>query len=389
MDIRVGSKYKLIKKIGSGSFGSIYLAVHVDTKMNYAVKLEPVKSLRCLLKYEADLYRFFSGGVGIPHVKWFGVEGDYNVMIMELLGPSLEDLFNYCGRKFTLKTILMLADQMLRRIEYIHCRNYLHRDIKPDNFLFGINEKSNILHVIDYGLSKKFKANSQHVGFAINKQLTGTARYASLNTHFGLEQSRRDDLESIGYVLVYFASGALPWQGLKAYTKSEKYNKILNSKMTTSTTRLTQGLPEEFRLYIEYCRSLGFTDQPDYKYLRGLFKKCMIRMGYKYDFEWDWVQNDTVNAVTSNLQSITISQEKTQQTPSKASEASVSNISFQNSTLLTRVSGSVPFASRMTGSNVSINGDSTEPSFIKQNSSEFQVSSSFENENEKNKEDST
>ena len=150
---------------------------------------------------------------------WYGQEGDYNVMVLDLLGPSLEDLFNYCKRRFTLKTVLMIADQMLSRIEYVHSRDFIHRDIKPDNFLIGTNSKnsgkndSSTVYIIDFGLAKKFRDSKtgKHIPYRDGKELTGTARYASVNTHLGIEQARRDDLESIAFVLLYFLKGSLPW----------------------------------------------------------------------------------------------------------------------------------------------------------------------------------
>ena len=212
------------------------------------------------------------------------------MMVLDLLGPSLEDLFNYCGRRFQLKTVLMLADQLLSRLEYVHTKSFIHRDVKPDNFLIGLGKRQSVIHIIDFGLAKKYRdpRSHQHIPYRENKNLTGTARYASINTHIGIEQSRRDDLESLGYVLMYFIRGSLPWQGLKANTKKQKYERIMDRKMSTSTEQLCKGYATEFRSYFEYCRSLRFEDRPDYAYLKRLFKELFYRKGFQYDNMFDW-----------------------------------------------------------------------------------------------------
>merc|ERR1711970_1689239 len=233
------------------------------------------KSKHPQLLYESKLYKILAGGVGVPSVHWYGVEGDYNVMVIDLLGPSLEDLFSFCNRKFSLKTVLMVADQMINRIEYVHAKNFIHRDIKPDNFLIGLGKKANQIHIIDFGLAKKYRdpKTQQHIPYREGKNLTGTARYASVNTHLGIEQARRDDLEAIGYVLLYFCRGSLPWQGLKAPGnggKKEKYEKIKEKKVETTVEQLCKGQPHEFITYLTYCKGLKFEDRPDYAYLRTL-----------------------------------------------------------------------------------------------------------------------
>lgn len=290
MESLVGGKYKLGRKIGSGSFGELYLGVNVQTGDEVAVKLESVKTKHPQLHYESKLYMLLQGGNGIPHLKWFGVEGEYNAMVIDLLGPSLEDLFNYCNRKLSLKTVLMLADQLINRVEYMHSRGFLHRDIKPDNFLMGLGRKANQVYIIDYGLAKKYRdlQTHKHIPYRENKNLTGTARYASVNTHLGVEQSRRDDLESLGYVLMYFMRGSLPWQGLKAGTKKQKYDKISEKKMLTPIEVLCKSYPSEFTSYFHYCRSLRFEDKPDYSYLKRLFRDLFIREGYQFDYVFDW-----------------------------------------------------------------------------------------------------
>ncbi|KAL3128994.1 Protein kinase domain protein [Cryptosporidium hominis] len=290
MEVRVGGKYRLGRKIGSGSFGDIYLGTNVTNSEEVAIKLESVKSRHPQLLYESKLYKILAGGIGVPTVHWYGIEGDYNVMILDLLGPSLEDLFTICNRKFSLKTVLMLADQMLNRIEFVHSKNFIHRDIKPDNFLIGRGKKLNVVYIIDFGLAKKYRdpKSQAHIPYREGKNLTGTARYASINTHLGIEQSRRDDLEALGYVLMYFNRGTLPWQGLKATSKKDKYDKIMERKIATPIETLCKHHPFEFITFLNYCRALRFEDRPDYAYLRRLFKDLFFREGYQYDFIFDW-----------------------------------------------------------------------------------------------------
>uniref|UniRef100_A0A0K8TMP3 non-specific serine/threonine protein kinase n=1 Tax=Tabanus bromius TaxID=304241 RepID=A0A0K8TMP3_TABBR len=290
MELRVGNKYRLGRKIGSGSFGDIYLGTTINTGEEVAIKLECIRTKHPQLHIESKFYKMMQGGIGIPRIIWCGSEGDYNVMVMELLGPSLEDLFNFCSRRFSLKTVLLLADQMISRIDYIHSRDFIHRDIKPDNFLMGLGKKGNLVYIIDFGLAKKYRdaRSLRHIPYRENKNLTGTARYASINTHLGIEQSRRDDLESLGYVLMYFNLGTLPWQGLKAANKRQKYERISEKKLSTPILSLCKGFPCEFANYLSYCRQMHFEQRPDYCYLRKLFRNLFHRLGFTYDYVFDW-----------------------------------------------------------------------------------------------------
>jgi casein kinase 1 len=179
---------------------------------------------------------------------------------------------------------------MISRIEFMHAHYYIHRDIKPENFLIGIGKKSTILHLIDFGLTKKFvEKYNHHIQYKEGKKLVGTARYVSVNTLNGAEQSRRDDIEALGYVLVYLLKGSLPWQGLPGATKEEKYKSILKKKIITSLEEVCLGLPSEFMIFINYSKTLRFEEKPDYSYLRRLFKELMQRENLVNDGLYDWV----------------------------------------------------------------------------------------------------
>jgi serine/threonine protein kinase len=211
-----------------------------------AVKLEKLNKNKVpQLLLEAKWYKYMQGNEGVPLYYWSGTEGEYNILVIQILGSSIENLINGQRKKFTLKTTLMLSDQMLTRIETFHNKGLIHRDIKPDNFLIGTGENYNIVYIIDYGLVKRFRdpKSKIHIPFKNNKKLTGTARYCSINTHLGIEQSRRDDIEGLGYCLVYFMKGELPWQGIKADDKKVKYEKIMEKKVYTPIELICKDLP--------------------------------------------------------------------------------------------------------------------------------------------------
>jgi serine/threonine protein kinase len=215
-------------------------------------------------------------------------------MVMELLGQNLDTLMLLQKQKhFTLKTSLLLTLQILKRIQSLHEANFIHRDIKPENFLVGLKKKSSTIYMIDYGLTRKFYENKthSHIPYREGKGITGTVKFASIYTHMGIEQSRRDDLETLGYILVYFVKGLLPWQGIKAKTKNEKYKLIMNRKTEFKPEMLCRGLPDEFRQYFEYVRGLAFTKRPDYSYLKGLFHKVMMKLDLINDSGFDWCTN--------------------------------------------------------------------------------------------------
>lgn len=288
----VGGHYKVGKKIGEGSFGVVFEGVKVTTSQPVAVKFEPRKSDAPQLRDEFRSYRTMNGTPGVPQVYYFGQEGLHNILVIDLLGPNLEDLFDMCGRKFTIKTVCMAAKQMVTRVQAIHEKSLIYRDIKPDNFLIGVpgSRSANVIHIIDFGMAKHYRdpKTKQHIPYRERKSLSGTARYMSINTHLGREQSRRDDLESLGHVFMYFLRGGLPWQGLRAATNKQKYEKIGEKKQSTPISELCEGFPEEFAIYMNYVRKLGFEETPDYDFLRELFTKVLKTVGEPEDGIYDW-----------------------------------------------------------------------------------------------------
>ncbi|KAF8459106.1 kinase-like domain-containing protein [Terfezia claveryi] len=290
----VGVHYRVGKKIGEGSFGVIFEGTNLLNNQQVAIKFEPRKSDAPQLRDEYRTYKILVGCPGIPNVYYFGQEGLHNILVIDLLGPSLEDLFDHCNRRFSIKTVVMVAKQMLSRVQTIHEKNLIYRDIKPDNFLIGRpqTKAANVIHVVDFGMAKQYRdpKTKQHIPYRERKSLSGTARYMSINTHLGREQSRRDDLEALGHVFMYFLRGGLPWQGLKAATNKQKYEKIGEKKQTTQIKELCDGFPDEFNQYLTYVRNLGFEDTPDYDYLRDLFTQALKNLGEVEDGEYDWMK---------------------------------------------------------------------------------------------------
>ncbi|XP_012783210.2 casein kinase I-like [Ochotona princeps] len=286
----VGGKYKLLNKIGSGAFGEVCLAVNVISGEEVAVKMESKNIKNSRLLVESAMYEELGGGIGIPHIQWFGQEAGQSIIVLDLLGPSLEDLFEFCSRSFSLKTVLMLADQMIGILEYVHSQNVIHRDIKPENFLMGLERHCNKVYLIDFGLAKKYQDSHtrEHIPCQKTEYIVGTARFASINTHRGIEQSRRDDLESLGYVFTYFNRGSLPWQGLKAATKRKKFEKVGQQKLSIPLEELCGGFPEEFTTYLQICRKLGFEETPNYMYFRQIFQNAFRNLNFQYDNVFDW-----------------------------------------------------------------------------------------------------
>jgi serine/threonine protein kinase len=286
----INDRYTLDKKIGSGSFGDVYIGYDKADKHIVAIKIETSKTK--ILKHEYDVYIDIKKEIKLPEIYWYGeLETGSKALVMQFLGNSLEYLFTRkCKGVFSCKTTLMIGIQIIKLLHGLHESNYIHRDIKPDNFLTGLKDDKN-LYLIDLGLAKRFKSPERvHLNQSNGKNIIGTARYSSINSHLGIELSRRDDLESLAYMLIYFMKGKLPWQGLASDTKSDKYKLIGEMKQKISINELCEGVPEEFKDYLVYVRNLEFKQKPNYKYLYELFTKAFSELNYTWDtYDWERV----------------------------------------------------------------------------------------------------
>jgi serine/threonine protein kinase len=283
------SNYELINKIGSGSFGEVYLTKNLSDGKLYAAKIEESKE-KNRLKSEYNIYKKINKDnkiQGIPKIYNYIETDEYNIIIMELLGPSLEKQFENNSRKITDATLFKIALDMIDLIESFHSRGFIHRDIKPNNFLFNHQAPYNKLYLMDFGLSKPFITNGEHIEIKFDRSLIGTARYASQNIHWGIEPSRRDDLESIAYILIYLAKGVLPWQGLKKDKHKTQIEKIGDKKLMVSTEKLCENLKPSFKLFIDYVRKLHFEQQPDYKKIKSFFQQDIKEHNIKPEYQWD------------------------------------------------------------------------------------------------------
>lgn len=259
----INNKYKIVEKLAQGSFGSVFKGINIRTSEFVAVKIEPIVHNLKLLKNETIIYNYLKHISGIPSVKWYGTDDVNYYMVIDLLGNSLQQLKDKLG-VFSLKLVLQVGVKILELLKSIHDKGLVHRDIKPDNFLFGLNDMKNKLHIVDFGLCKPFIENDAHIELKKINGIIGSYSYASINAHNYLELSRRDDLESLFYMLVYFALGSLDWQQLPI----EKTDHIKALKMNIVKN---PNVPSKLIEYINYVQELEFEEQPDYAFLINIF----------------------------------------------------------------------------------------------------------------------
>ncbi|KRX01985.1 Protein kinase-like domain [Pseudocohnilembus persalinus] len=306
--VNIGKSFRLIKKIDQGSYSEIFLGKNLETNMEVAVKVEKITAKQPkLLFYESRVYQYLlkekQKGIveqlyskkkpkvekGFPEIFACSNEGDYNILIMENLGPDLEVLFQICNKKFDLKTVCIIAIQVLQRLQFMSQKYLIHRDVKPSNFCIGKKEKKNVIYMIDLAFAKKYMTKDrQHIAFQENQSMTGTLLYSSINSHKGYELSRRDDLQSLAYMLFYFLKGSLPWQNLKCNRK-EKLEKTIEKKLQNPEQSLFKGIQHlEFINFYQYAQNLEFEQEPDYQYWMDQFEKLVYKNGQKIDYIYSW-----------------------------------------------------------------------------------------------------
>jgi len=288
MDKHILDDFFIEKKIGSGSFGDVYLVIDKNNNEKLAAKVEDKNKSKRLYDEFKIYKKIHRRGIcnGVPQIQNYIQTPKFNILVMELLGEDLEKKFNENNKKFKLETVLLLGINIVTLLEQMHGAGYLHRDIKPNNFMVGYKDKSKV-YIMDLGLSKKYIMEGKHISFRTDKSLTGTARYTSINVHMGMEPSRRDDLESVGYMLIYFTKGKLPWQGLKKQKGINNLENIGEVKLCTSLDKLCKDLPDCFKKYLLYCRELKFEAKPDYNYLKNLFIETAKKMRLNLKYEWE------------------------------------------------------------------------------------------------------
>ena len=287
-------KYKLIKLIDKGNCGKIYSVINIKDSNPFAMKTEKKTERYITLESEA-YFLLILQGFGIPKLITYGQTKNYNILIETLLDKSLDSIFIKKQKKCSIIELSLIAIQLLDRLEWIHSKDIIYRDVKPQHFLFGINDP-NVIYIVDFGICKKYRSSKtgKHILPRLTKKFTGTLSYASPNVTKGKESSRRDDLISLGYVLIKLLKGDLPWATNFKEINGKLFDKLFYLKITDGNGKLFEGIPEELIDYVKYCKNLKFEEDPNYSYLRSLFNKIIIKKSLNY-ITFSWINNNNIN----------------------------------------------------------------------------------------------
>ena len=300
---KINDNYTILlnKKLGNGSFGQIYQCLNTKTNEILACKIESINELKPQLYHESKILLLMKNCTGFPTCYDFILTDQDKILIMDYLGPNLDTIMNKLPsdnniKKFTTKTSLMIMIQAIERLKCLHEKGIIHRDIKPENFVIGPKNKERIIYLIDFGLSKKISNDKILPTIKADRNIIGTMRYISMNTHQGYEQGRRDDLESLFYIIIYFIKGELPWQNIKCKTRQEKYNKIFEiKKKVTEDGELVEDLPIEMKKILEYILGLNFAERPNYLMMKNAIELILNKLNYSNDLQFDWYNLDFLN----------------------------------------------------------------------------------------------
>ena len=301
---KINDDYTILlnRKIGSGSFGQIYQCLNKKTNEIVACKIESINELKPQLYHESKIMILMKNCTGFPTCYDFIITDQDKILIMDYLGPNLDVIMNKLPsdennmKKFTIKTSLMIMIQGIERLKSLHEKGIIHRDIKPENFVIGPKKKERLIYLIDFGLSKKISNDKLLPSIKADRNIIGTMRYISMNTHQGYEQGRRDDLESLFYIIIYFIKGELPWQNIKSKTRAEKYTKIFEiKKMVTENGELIDGLPLEMGKILEYILGLNFIEKPNYLMMKNAIELILNKLNFSNDLQFDWYNLDFLN----------------------------------------------------------------------------------------------
>ena len=274
----IANKYKLIEKISEGSFGTVFKAENNRTKEFVAIKFEKKSENIKSLKNEAKIYQYLGRLDGFPELKIFGTTDKFNYLVMDLLGNSLINVITHY-KKLSLKTVLVLGIQIIKRIKTLHEKYLLHRDIKPSNFIFGNGDETNKLFLVDFGFSKRYDYNGKHIEEKNIKNIIGSPNFVSLNIHYNVEPSRRDDIESCIYIILTMLFGRLEW-----------FNKTNMNEIIQLKTQILciKEVPSFIKIMLYYARSMKFDEKPNYDYLINLMIQELNNNELTNDDKFEW-----------------------------------------------------------------------------------------------------